>query len=176
MSTIFRWHVSRIYVPNANNLDEPRVIHFKITPQAKDILAEHFGGSEAALAKVDSDDITWWNMDEKQEIEGRTSESLVIETMASKNVRKESELAERTLEKRQLEENMVLLQFVQDKAALKEALAKVKASCTGVADVSPLVGIENAGWLDFTQQSRTMASVIYREVLGEKEVSRNESQ
>lgn len=176
MSMVFRWHVSRIYEPETDKKGVQRVIHFKITPQAGDILAEQFGDKEAALAKVNSDDIAWWHMDEEQEIEGRTSESLVIETLTTKNVLGESTSAARISEERQLEENMVFLQFVRDKAGLDEALAKVKTSGRGLADLGPLVEIKKAGWLDFTQQARNMATAIYREVLGEKEVSRDASQ
>lgn len=176
MSVILRWHVSRIHEPEMDKTNEPRVIHFKITPQAGDVLAERFGNKEAALADGDSDKLEWWHLDDEQEIEGQTSEPLIIETLAAKNVHGKSGNAERVLEKRQLKENMVLLQIVRDKTGLDEALAKIKTSGKGLADVSPLVKIKNAGWLDFTQQARTMAAAIYHEVLGEKEVSEDATQ
>ena len=176
MSIMLRWHVSRIYEPEPNTTDGTRSIHFNITPQAGDVLADKFDGKEDALADVESDEMGWWLMDEEQEIEGRTRESLVVEAVTERNVRPKAAGSAPGSEARQLEENMVLLQFVREKADFDAALAEVKASGRGLADVSSLVEIKNAGWLDFTKQARKMAAGLYFEALKETEVSEDASQ
>lgn len=174
MRTTFRWHVSRILIPDTNDTENRRIIHFKITPQAANILTGRLK-EEADLMNEDSDNMEWWQTEEEQEIEGWAYETTVIETLTDKNILKATKNSSKVSQKRQLEENMVLLQFVRKKVDLNKALKKFRASKEGIPNLDPLLKIEDAGWLDFTQQARSMANSIYRKALNESEVSSNES-
>jgi predicted metal-dependent hydrolase len=167
MYKILRWHISRLYQEERLTSDVYHFVEVTITMQAKDILEEAGVDSLAGLAEVLRDDLDWWMTDESQLIKGLTTELTFMRALTRKNVLEVHENPDNVLQHRKLEEDMVFLQYV-DEEALKKELETLKKE-EGLPVVSSLVKIDDAQWLDFTQQARKMSSIYYHRVLGERE-------
>jgi hypothetical protein len=168
MAKTFRWNISRVYQGGRLAEDGSRYVQVVITPQARDILEAAEVDDLTGLMNVPRDRLQWWKEDEAEQIEGRLSESQFVETMSAKIPFAVRSTSEAVWEQRRLEEDMVFLQYVQDEIALEQALADPRKPDVR-PDVSGLLNVDDAQWLDFTQQARKMAATHYSRALGEQE-------
>jgi len=133
---------------------------------------------EDDLAGIEKDDLAWWHTDEDEDekgreglgstLEGWTTEDVLIDALTTRNVAWNAEDPEQTGRMRQIEEDMVFLQLVDDGAALEKIWSSLQGEA-GFPEVTGLVVMENARWLDFTRQARAMVATLYSRVLGEAE-------
>ncbi|MGD8987008.1 MAG: hypothetical protein PVH57_02525 [Syntrophobacterales bacterium] len=168
MAKTFRWNITRVYQGGRLAEDGSRYVEVVIIPQARDILDAAEVADLTGLMNVPRDRLQWWNEDEAEQIEGRLTESQFIEVMSAKIPFAVGSTPEAVWEQRRLEEDMVFLQYVQDEIALEQTLADPLEPAVR-PDVSGLLSIDDAQWLDFTQQARKMAATHYRRALGEQE-------
>ena len=62
---------------------------------------------------------------------------------------------------------MVFLELFVDEGELLDKYQHL-LSKKGMPDVTNLVNMDSAQWLDFTQQARVMSETLYRQLLGEQ--------
>ena len=173
MAKILRWHISRLYPMGGQERgmpkDRSRRVDVTITPEAGKILEKAGAGEPLGLADVKSDNIEWWESNEEQELEGWTAEDKLISVFVEKSVRLDTESRKKMQQERELEEDMVFLQFVENESVFNKSFQKLKKDKT-LPNVTELLEIDKVAlWLDFTTQARRMAAAFYRRALGEKE-------
>lgn len=166
MAEFFRWNISRVYQGGGLAEDGSRYVEVVITPQARDILDEVKAVDLPGLINVTRDRLQWWQSDEDQQIEGRLTENQFFEAISARTLLSEPMTTEAIWQQRRLEEDMVFLQYVDDERGLEEALAKLRTP-DNRPDLTVLLDIDGAHWLDFTQQARKMAATHYRRAMGE---------
>ncbi|MBE9530008.1 MAG: hypothetical protein IMF00_01945 [Proteobacteria bacterium] len=178
MARIFRWHISRLYEEEDRPKKKPRILTVTVTPQnmEKDILEEAQGLE--GLARVPSDNLDWWDLDAEIEIEGIISEDVLIRALAEDNIRPVSECVgiamektEGILEERQLKEDMVCLQIVEDTNAISKKLLDEFQKVDSLKQDTIKLLWSGSRWLDFTPQARRMSADLYKKVFGEEEKS-----
>jgi hypothetical protein len=175
MERLFRWHISRFYEEEDRPKDEPRNLTVTITAQntERNILKEVDGPK--GLARVPSDNLDWWDLDSDKEIVGIIREDDLINALAENNIRPVSECVEIAKEKtggilteRELKEDMVFIQVVEDSSNISEKrLNEFRESDSLKQDAAYLLW-PGSKWLDFTLQARRMSDDLYRKVLGEE--------
>ena len=167
MATILRWHINRIYEREKSMQSPKRRIEVTITPAVDNISELINSDNLKDLAKQTSDNLECWQLDEDQ-LEGWTTEIAIMYAVQTKSLFPESIENGAALQERKVEEDMVFLHFVENESSLKSAWDDLKEK-PPLPDVSPLVDIDDAYWIDFTQQARKMSATLYRKILSENE-------
>lgn len=168
MTTILRWHIVRIVEQEQISGDEQGRVHINITPEAPNKIDLKLKDDPRKMAKAFRDDLEWWEDDEDAQLEGWTTRKALRSAFITRNIFSDSISSGDTMTKRDLEEDMVLLQFVKDEDSLEKVWEKLKGK-KALPDVSALLAIEDTSWVDFTQPARNMVATLYRQVLGEQE-------
>lgn len=167
MAEFFRWNISRVYQGGGLAEDGSRYVEVVITPQARDLLDAADVVDLPGLMNVTRDRLQWWQSDEEQQLEGRLTENQFFEAISTRTLLSEPMSTKAVWQQRRLEEDMVFLQCVDDERGLEEALAELQ-TIDSRPDLTVLLDIDGAYWLDFTQQARKMAATHYRRALGEQ--------
>jgi hypothetical protein len=164
----YRWHISRKVEEREAGTEREATVDVTITA-ATDALPSTFADQEPKAPRyLPPDEITWWETAEGYQLEGTTSEAGLLRAVVDRNLLSEGMAPQPETEERRIVEDMVLVQLVEDEdlhGQLWERLIRDK----GLPDVTGLVEVEGAQWFDYTLPSRSMASGLYREVLGESE-------
>ena len=162
----FRWHISRIV---GSVTSEQREIHVAITSETakfRKLLSKH---GPRGIVDEKQDRLEWWHGD-RYEFEGYTTEHILLNAYIKKNVVRDLKPRVYPLSERALEEDMVLLQFVpgSSKALFHKCYTPLKTRWkkNEFPDVTSLVQIKQARWLDFTLAARRMAKMQYQKVSG----------
>ncbi len=171
MAKIFRWRISRLYDEEERMNNEPRNLTVTVTPQnmEKNILDVV---RPEGLANIPSDNLDWWDLNAENEIEGTINEDVLARTLAENNINPiskqiENEKPRDLLQERELKEDMVFLQIVEDQTVISDNLLdKYRTSNSITQDIKKLLW-PGSKWLDFTSQARTMSANLYKRVLGE---------
>jgi hypothetical protein len=173
MSKVLRWYINRIYRDQITDDGSP-YIEVTISPgkPKRNVLSEML--NEEGLISIKSDDLDWWFVDEKDQLEGWTSEKNLLIVLKEKNVFIDSPKFRLNEEEREIKEDMVLLQFVKNQDALDTVWNDLKAS-KSFPKLFRLIDIDEAQWFDFTRQARKLSSDLYQKVLGEKREVKDES-
>lgn len=173
---IVRWHVHRLH-ELAEQPDGGRYVDFVLTPSSPDMPPGLVEAPPETWASFESDELEWWTLDEEAQVEGWTLERTFLEAVAGSY----PEVPAGILEERQLEEDMVFLQVLEDEGAWLAAYDQVRSEAglpvspnggawlAGWVPLDALLRIEGAGWVDFTRQARRMTKRRYRKLLGEPE-------
>lgn len=173
MPKVFRWHVSRLYDEDIYERGSPRYVEFSVTPESPQGFPHDSKQEPKKAAELPFDDLTWWDTDEDHQIDGKVDYGIMLNAFIQKNAFKDQSPGATAAESRGIAEGMVFLQFVRSDAKLQKALDTVKAD-PAVPDLSPLVELKDADWLDFTQQARRLSATLYRQVLGKEKGNNDE--
>jgi hypothetical protein len=174
--TVLRWFVSRLFEPDdATNL-EKRKVEFAVTQESADGIPEQYKTPPRKLIDTASDNLDWWNDDEELELNGYIPYNQFYESFIKNNVGQDSSGITVPATQRRINEGMVFLQIIQSsKAKDMEKLWGRLVESEKIPDLAELAGLEDSVWLDFTRQARKMMASLYKEVLGDKEGTKNES-
>jgi hypothetical protein len=164
----YRWHISRKVEEREAETETEATVDVTITA-ATDAPPSTFAYEEPKLPRyLPPDEIMWWETPEGLQLEGTTSEDALLGALRERNRLSDGLAPEVEGEVREIVEDMVLVQLVEDEnlyGQLWERLIREQ----GLPDVTELVKVKGAQWFDYTLPSRRMAKDLYREVLGEHE-------
>jgi hypothetical protein len=164
----YRWHISRKVEEREAETEAEPTVDVTITA-ATDALPRTMVEEEPKAPRyLPPDEMMWWDTPEGSQLEGTTTEAALLQALTERNLLVEGLAPEVEDEERQIVEDMVLVQLVEDEeryGQLWEGLIGEQ----GLPDVTPLVEVEGAQWFDYTLPSRRMAKDLYRRVLGESE-------
>lgn len=171
----FRWHVSRIV---GGSKSTQRDVHVTITPETakfRDTLGKCF---PKGIIDIQEDRLKWWHMN-KYEFEGYTAEKELLNACIRQNVASDLKTHVYLSQERGLEEDMVLLQCVPNhsRTIFNECYILLNSQWkeNGFPDVTNLVKIKEALWLDYTLAARRMAKILYQKVSGTWDESSEEN-
>lgn len=174
MLKIFRWYINRKYKSQKIEKEGSSYIEVTITPENDQYSSPLHPQDLRDVAKLSNDKLEWWQKDEGKQLEGRTQEKTLIDALRTKSVFSESPELEIAPKERRIEEDMVFLHFVSNEEKLEDVWKNLKKQ-EPFPDLSPLIEIEEALWLDFTPQARKMAKTLYYKVLGEEQEDKDAS-
>lgn len=168
---IYRWHISRKMRHPSMDSEGPQKIDVIITPAKEELVARFQKARPGSPRELPSDNLDWWESDESLQLEGWTTERVLLEALIKRNFFADAIRLEAPDEDRRIVEEMVLLELVWEEAVCEKLwLSLIEQE--GWPDVSPLAEIEGSRWLDYTQPSRHLARDLYLRVLGEVEEER----
>jgi hypothetical protein len=129
-----------------------------------------------ALLKQEADQLDWWSEDEERQLNGTVPEEALKDAIIKNNIAPAAAKGRGgSGEDREIREDMVFLQQVEDDGELGKVWKKLKGTeARKLPDLSPLLGLKGE-WSDFTPQARSMASAVYRKVLKEEGGAAHES-
>jgi hypothetical protein len=161
---LYRWYVSRKVDDSREDTDKPRYVRVVITP-AKADFAKHFRRlPPEARGDLPPDDLSLWRVGEEHELEGGTTERALLEALTERNPLTRDGIRGVAGAARRIVEDMVFLQLVEDEKAYAKLWEELRAT-EGWKDVTPLVTLGDAGWLDYTHQARALSKRLYSQVL-----------
>lgn len=162
----YRWHVSRKVEQREADRETEATVDVTITA-AKKAPPSGFAYEEPKVPRyLPPDKIKWWETPEGSQLEGTTSEAALLRALKERNRLADGLAPKLETEVRQIVEDMVLIQSVEDEDLYGKLWEKLLRE-QGLPDVTALVEVEAAQWFDYTLPSRRMAKELYLKVLGE---------
>ena len=166
MVKILRWQINRIFFDERSNQKEIRKVHVSIHREAPEYkISNNF--KSKGIKNFTIDDPDFWQTGKNYQIDGKITEESIINALINKNIDKRSIGQWERNKNRKLEEDMVFLQIIYDENLFYN-IWDYLLSKSGLPDVSKLIEIDYAKWLDFTQQARLMSKKLYFRLLGEQ--------
>ncbi|UCD64161.1 MAG: hypothetical protein JSW34_01625 [Candidatus Zixiibacteriota bacterium] len=173
---VLRWFVSRLTEPDETEKDQKDWLSVTITLESQmGVPADLKGHPEKMTDKV-ADNLAWWMDDDEGEVDGTADHDVLLESIASRNVGQEGDKPADLVADRTLTEGMVFLQFIpkSDLSEFDKTWNRLK-SAEGIPNVEKLAALGKSRWCDFTSSARNMSASLYQQLLGDKEVSGNET-
>ncbi len=172
---ILRWFISRLVDLGESQKKEQKWVSVTISQESKEGVPSEYRENPESITQVTQDNVDWWTDDDAFEIEGTIQYDKLLNAVSQQNIRKEAETLSKDISRRSLNEGMVFLQFIEesDLGKFDKIWSELKES-RGLPKVEKFLTLASSKWLDFTAPAREMSASIYRQLLGEEEVSKDE--
>jgi len=172
---ILRWFISRLVDLGESQDKEQKWVSVTVSQESEKGVPSEYKTNPESITKVTRDNVDWWTDDDAFEIEGTIQNNELFKVISHQNVRKEAESLSKDISRRALNEGMVFLQFIEesDLGKFDKIWNELKES-KGLPSAGRFLKLTSSKWYDFTAPAREMSASIYRQLLGQKEVSENE--
>lgn len=161
MLTTCRWHITRLYREKSG----AGYVEATIFREKSNFFKDANLKALEEVATILREELDWWNPDEDQQIVGYTTEQSLIDALSDKNVDSSAKKDPKKIkEERKIEEDMVFLQFLEDKLSFEQIWENLRLA-EDLPDVSDLIERPDGRWVDFTKQAREMAANLYGQLL-----------
>lgn len=161
---IYRWHITRKLVNPSLDAETSGKVDVIVTPakeefpiyKKKDLIRSHY--------ELPKDDLGFWEDEDDLKLEGWTTEQALLQALLSRNLLEDASRIEASAADRRIVEDMVLLQVVEDTDTFSKIWNAAKED-QDLPELTGLVELKGARWIDFTLQARKLAKDIYHRVL-----------
>ena len=164
---LLRWHIARLYDREAVERDESdgggRPVDVAVRPSREDLFRVVERRGFARLVQEHHEERDWWAVEDELELEGWVPESVLLEQFRARHA-VEGFDGPPGLE-RELVEDMVLVQYLPDRAAFDSMRESAFAS-EDFPDLSDLLRADGSTWIDVTRLARRASGMLYKRVLG----------
>ena len=163
-----RWYVSRIYTDDRFAEAPKRTVDVAVQPCTPKFAKEFGEDGLETLAAREDESLDWWIEDEAETLEGRIGEEVLLQAVCKHHASVAATDALVTAAQRQLAEDMVLVQKLDDRRRFDKELERQRESPDQLK-LEKLALAAGSKWIDLTQQARRATSVLYLKALGEVE-------
>ena len=163
-----RWYISRIYTDDRFTDAPNRSVDVAVQPCSPQLLEELGAGGLDTLAAKEYERLDWWIEDEQQTLEGTIGEEILVHAVCEHHASVAVADTRITPSERQLVEDLVLVQKLDDRRRFDEELDRQR-NMTDQPKLEQLALTAGSTWIDLTQHARHATSMLYLEALGEGE-------